>query len=147
MVRAAVFVCRGLGADVASSSSEDGSGDDDEDDAGLSGEEEVVIGEDNDVILDESEWGVGAAAGRPQDDKTLIAVDAATRRLAAVDLEWSNMRAVDIFAVLQSFVGGGGAIERVVVYLSDYGRQEREHEKEHGPRGLTLAEVRPESSE
>ena len=42
----------------------------------------------------------------------------ATPRLAAVDLDWGHVRAVDIFAVLRSFVPKGGAIRRVVVYPS-----------------------------
>ena len=42
----------------------------------------------------------------------------ATRRLAAVDLDWDHVRAVDILAVLRSFVPQGGAIQRVVVYPS-----------------------------
>ena len=42
----------------------------------------------------------------------------ATRRLAAVDLDWDHVRAVDILAVLRSFVPKGGAIQRVVVYPS-----------------------------
>lgn len=42
----------------------------------------------------------------------------ATPRLAAVDLDWDHVRAVDILAVLRSFVPKGGAIQRVVVYPS-----------------------------
>ncbi len=42
----------------------------------------------------------------------------ATCRLAAVDLDWEHVRAVDILAVLRSFVPKGGAITRVVVYPS-----------------------------
>ena len=64
-----------------------------------------------------------------------------TRRLAAVDLDWSRMRAVDVFAVLQSFVGKKGQLKEVTVYLSDYGKQEMAYEKEHGPRGLQTGEV------
>lgn len=42
----------------------------------------------------------------------------ATPRLAAVDLDWDHVRAVDILAVLRSFVPKGGAIQCVVVYPS-----------------------------
>lgn len=42
----------------------------------------------------------------------------ATPRLAAVDLDWEHVRAVDILAVLRSFVPQGGAIRRVVVHPS-----------------------------
>jgi hypothetical protein len=105
---------------------------------GSSGDDEdVVIGEDDDVNLDSSDWGIGAAAGRPDSDTSLIFLDVATTRLAVVDLDWSRIRAADIFAVLQSFVVGNGALKKVVVYVSDYGAKEMAREKEHGPRGLT----------
>jgi hypothetical protein len=127
--------CRGLGAGAAlsgsASESEDASGSSD-----LEGEEPLAIGGDDDVELDASEWGVGAAAGRPDADATLRAVPEATARLAAVDLDWTRIRAVDIYAVLRSFVGARGALRRVVVYVSDYGKEQMAREKEHGPQGL-----------
>jgi hypothetical protein len=52
------------------------------------------------------------------------------------------MRAVDIFAVLQSFVAGRGALREVVVYVSDYGAKEMAREKVHGPKGLPHETVR-----
>lgn len=42
----------------------------------------------------------------------------ATARLAAVDLDWEHVRAVDILAVMRSFVPKGGSIQSVVVYPS-----------------------------
>ena len=94
------------------------------------------------VHLDPAEWGVGAAAGHPEVDDTLQMVHEETGRLAAVDLDWSRMRAVDIFAVLQSFVKGHGTLRRVVIYVSDYGKQEMAHEKAHGPRSIAVDSVR-----
>lgn len=121
-------MCRGMAdRDSPSSSDVEGSNSDDED---------VIIGEDDDVNLDSSEWGIGAAAGRPDADASLIFLDAATPRLAVVDLDWSRMRAADIFAVLRSFVVGKGALKKVVVYVSNYGAAEMAREKEHGPRGV-----------
>lgn len=138
-------------SDQSSSSDEDAAGDSDpEPDADLD-DGEMLIGTDPDVVddieLDPSEWGIGAAAGRPDVDTTLIAVQSETRRLAAVDLEWSRMRAVDVFAVLQSFVGKQGDVTEVTVYVSDYGKQEMAHEKEHGPRGLATGVVRTINSQ
>ena len=123
------------------SSSSDDSPDDSDLDASDDGGE-IVIGEDDEVHLDPAEWGIGAAAGRPDDDATLSTIDDATARLAAVDLDWSRMRAVDVFAVLQSFVAGRGALRRVAVYVSDYGQAEMAREKAHGPRGLAHDSVR-----
>eukprot|EP00892_Ulva_mutabilis_P002065 jgi/Ulvmu1/1185/UM108_0013.1 len=138
---------RGMASDQSSSSDGEAGDSDVEPDANLD-DAEVVIGADaaDDIELDPSEWGIGAAAGRPDADTTLVAVDSATRRLAAVDLEWSRMRAVDVFAVLQSFVGKQGEVKEVTVYVSDYGKQEMAHEKEHGPRGLATGEGEAEAT-
>ena len=49
----------------------------------------------------------------------------ATPWLAAVDLDWEHVRAVDIFAVLRSFVPQDGSIRSVTVYPSGVrGRRE-----------------------
>jgi hypothetical protein len=131
--------CRGMLSASGSSSSDES----DSDSVGSSADGgEVIIGEDDDVELDPAEWGVGAAAGRPDADATLQMVNEATSRLAVVDLDWSRMRAVDVFAVLQSFVAGRGALRRVVVYVSDYGAREMAREKARGPRGLAHDSVR-----
>jgi hypothetical protein len=45
----------------------------------------------------------------------------ATPRLAAVDLDWDHLRAVDVLAALRSFLPQGGAICSVVVYPSGGG--------------------------
>jgi hypothetical protein len=47
------------------------------------------------------EWGVGALAANPEEQVPLVE---ATRRLAVVDLDWGAVRAVDILAVLRSFL-------------------------------------------
>jgi len=120
---------RGIGAAEESSSEEEGSGDE-------GGDLELAIGEDQPVELDPAEWGIGAAAGNPDVDATLLELSEATARLAVVDLEWRRMRAVDILAVLQSFLPKGGAVRRVTVYVSDYGRAAMERERVDGPQGL-----------
>lgn len=55
------------------------------------------------------------------------------RRVALVDLDWSRVRAVDIFAVLKSFLPEGGRLISVRVYLSDYGKERMEAERVKGP--------------
>ncbi|KAI3438627.1 hypothetical protein D9Q98_001049 [Chlorella vulgaris] len=83
---------------------------------------------------DLQEWGVGALAANPEEEIPLL--PDATCRLAAVDLDWEHVRAVDILAVLRSFVPKGGAITRVVVYPSDYGLDRMAQEAVMGPRGI-----------
>ena len=46
-----------------------------------------------------------------------------TRRLAVCNLNWDQVRAVDLLAVLKSFEPAGGAIRSVSVYLSDFGAE------------------------
>ncbi|EFN57460.1 hypothetical protein CHLNCDRAFT_57252 [Chlorella variabilis] len=83
---------------------------------------------------DLEEWGVGALAANPE-EPILMQPDA-TPRLAAVDLDWEHVRAVDILAVLRSFVPQGGAIRRVVVHPSDYGLERMAQEAVMGPQGI-----------
>jgi hypothetical protein len=66
-----------------------------------------------------------------------------TRRLALVNLDWEQLRAVDIFALLQSVVPerGGGALLRVAVHPSNYGLARMEEEARHGPTRLFAAAV------
>ena len=99
----------------------------------------IVIGTGpDDVQLDPEEWGIGAAAGNPHADATLTEMEDATPRIAIVDQDWGRTRAVDLFAVLHSCLGGRGVLRRLTVYESDYGRQEMAREAAHGPRGVAV---------
>ncbi|XP_065856168.1 pre-rRNA-processing protein ESF1 [Euphorbia lathyris] len=59
-----------------------------------------------------------------------------TRRLAAVDMDWRHVRAVDLYVVLCSFLPKGGEIVSVAVYPSEFGLQRMQEEELHGPVGL-----------
>lgn len=59
-----------------------------------------------DVLAD---WGVGAMAANPDE---AIPEGRETRRLAVLDLDWSHVRAVDILAVLRSFLSAGQVSRR-----------------------------------
>jgi len=63
------------------------------------------------------------------------------RFLALVNLDWAQIRAVDIHALLQSCIPsmGGGSILRVTVYPSDYGLARMEEEARDGPVRLLRA--------
>lgn len=56
-----------------------------------------------------------------------------THRLAAVNLDWDNFQAADIFAVASVFLPAGGRIESVIIYPSEFGRERMEYEDLHGP--------------
>ncbi|XP_051147664.1 pre-rRNA-processing protein esf1 [Andrographis paniculata] len=63
-------------------------------------------------------------------------IDKETRRLAVVNLDWSQVRAVDLYVLLNSFVPKGGQIVSVTVYPSEFGLKRMEEEAVHGPVGL-----------
>ncbi len=52
--------------------------------------------------------------------------------LVATNLDWENIRAVDIFAIISSFAPPG-AVKRVQVYQSDFGRERMTKDKLSGP--------------
>jgi hypothetical protein len=122
---------RGLAGSSSSSSSESESDDGSEEDV----DNELVQGildEDIEALYDE--WGVGAYAANPNEDVPML--EDATNRLACVDMDWENVKAVDILAVLKSFVPDGGRIVSVTVYPSDYGLEKMEEEKTSGPKRI-----------
>jgi len=56
-----------------------------------------------------------------------------SRRFAAVNLDWDNVRAVDLLKTFSSFVNGGGRIVSVTVYPSEFGKERMEREEMEGP--------------
>jgi hypothetical protein len=59
-----------------------------------------------------------------------------TNRIALVNMDWEHVKAVDIYALLQSFVSGPGAIMNVSVYPSTFGLERMALESSIGPVGL-----------
>ena len=108
--------------DVSSSS--------DEDDDSESSDEE-----DGD---DDGEDPVHGAAGvldpSSRNEEVEITYDASPY-LVVTNLDWDHMRAVDVFCFLSSFTPPG-AVKSVKVYQSDFGKEQMEKEKVHGPTGL-----------
>lgn len=78
----------------------------------------------------EGEWGIGAMAANPDEH---IPDSDETHRLAIVDLDWDKIRAVDILAVLRSFLGKGQNITAVAVYPSNFGLEKMKEEAASGP--------------
>ncbi len=56
-----------------------------------------------------------------------------TKRIAVVNLDWDNIRAADLYAVFSSFLAGGGRIEKLAVYKSEFGKERMEREEMEGP--------------
>lgn len=56
-----------------------------------------------------------------------------TARLAAVNMDWDNIRATDIMAVAGSFVPADGRILNVTVYPSEFGLERLQREEIEGP--------------
>ncbi|KAL2482620.1 Uncharacterized protein Fot_44064 [Forsythia ovata] len=63
-------------------------------------------------------------------------IDNETPRHAVVNLDWNQVRAIDLYALLSSFLPKGGQIMSVAVYPSDFGLKRMEEEAVHGPVGL-----------
>jgi hypothetical protein len=54
-------------------------------------------------------------------------------RLAAVNMDFDNIRATDVLAVANSFVPAGGKILSVVIYPSEFGMERLQREELEGP--------------
>lgn len=111
-------------------SDEEGSQFDSEGEQDESGSEEVE--EEDEAAV--AEFGIGVLAANPREKIPLL--PDATSRLACVDLDWENVRAVDILVALRSFLPRGGAIRSVTVYPSDYGLERMAAEAKSGPQGI-----------
>ena len=66
-----------------------------------------------------------------------------TKRIAAVNLDWDNLRATDLFAVFNSFLKAvnkgesstAGRLVHVKIYPSEFGKSRMEKEEAEGPGG------------
>ncbi|KAL3525230.1 hypothetical protein ACH5RR_013602 [Cinchona calisaya] len=69
-------------------------------------------------------------------EENIPEIDKETRRVAVVNMDWSQVKAVDLYVVLSSFLPRGGHIMSVAVYPSEFGLKRMEEEAIHGPVGL-----------
>jgi hypothetical protein len=94
-------------------------------DGGLeSSSDESSDGEEDENIEDETELAGGDNA---------VPTGDISSRLAAVNMDWDNMRAIDIMGVANSFVPAGGRILNVVIYPSEFGMERLQREEIEGP--------------
>ncbi|KAL7488686.1 hypothetical protein ACHAW6_014281 [Cyclotella cf. meneghiniana] len=61
--------------------------------------------------------------------------DCSTPYMAVLNLDWTHIRAVDVYAMLQSFCPPG-TLKKVEIYPSDFGIEMMEKERIQGPCGL-----------
>lgn len=80
---------------------------------------------------DETEEEDEAESSADEQDK--IPTGDATRRIAAVNMDWDRLQAVDLLKVLGGFKPAGGVIERVSIYPSEFGKERMAREDLEGP--------------
>uniref|UniRef100_A0A336LQA1 CSON000550 protein n=1 Tax=Culicoides sonorensis TaxID=179676 RepID=A0A336LQA1_CULSO len=92
-----------------------------------SSDEESSEEEDNELVLDHV-WGeLDADAPRTEDS---------TYRLAACNMDWDRIRAVDIMVLCNSFLPPGGIVKKVSIYPSEFGKERLKEEEITGPKEL-----------
>lgn len=108
-VATALDRARGEGLESSSSEEEDSDSDDEE-------EEEIVL-EESDIELEE---------GKPEEGDP-------SDTFAVVNMDWDNIRAVDLMATFSSFVPKSGLIKSITIYPSEFGKEQMQKEEIEGP--------------
>jgi hypothetical protein len=94
-------------------------------DGGLESSSDESSSDEEDVEVDEETELAGGDNDVPTGD--------ISSRLAAVNMDWDNMRAIDILGVANSFVPAGGRILDVTIYPSEFGMERLQREEIEGP--------------
>lgn len=99
-----------------------------------------------DIDLSETEDVNGQADDQEEEDDQ-PSIDP-TKRIAAVNLDWDNLRAADLYSVFNSFLNtkrngessaGLGKLLDVKIYPSQFGKERMEKEEQEGPGGGIFA--------
>lgn len=121
--------------------------------SGESSEEEAVASDEESECEEASDRAHEDSARRSslQLEATLpeeqVPTGEATSRLAVMNCDWQNLRALDLMMVLQSFCPAGIAIRSVNVYPSDFGLKEMARENALGPQGIWNTSTRESEEE
>jgi hypothetical protein len=99
----------------------------------------------SDEDVDESAFEDGAVDGQLADGQVEIEEGEVTRRLAVVNMDWDHIKAQDLFALFASFIPGDshGAVEKVAIYPSEYGKERIQREDFEGPPKDIFEQVQP----
>ena len=125
--------------DVASSSGSDDFSDGNEDDQFFQdAEKELDARGSSDIEIKEDEEKIYNENLRVHE---AVLTGEETKRLAVVNLDWDRVRAVDLHALLQSFLSGAGTVTKVTIYPSEYGLKMMAQDEQFGPRGIYTAAV------
>lgn len=96
-----------------------------------------------DIDLSETEDIPGQVDEDQEEDDDTPSIEP-TKRIAAVNLDWDNLRAADLYAVFNSFLNmkrngessaGLGKLLDVKIYPSQFGKERMEKEEQEGPGG------------
>uniref|UniRef100_A0A803KXE2 NUC153 domain-containing protein n=1 Tax=Chenopodium quinoa TaxID=63459 RepID=A0A803KXE2_CHEQI len=96
---------------------------------------------DDDSLTSDSDDDEVAGVDVSEDDESVEVenvpvIDSETHRLAVVNMDWNQVKAVDIFMMLRSFLPKEGRIKAVTVYPSEFGLKRMEEEAVRGPVAL-----------
>ncbi|KAG5887354.1 hypothetical protein JTB14_018369 [Gonioctena quinquepunctata] len=69
-------------------------------------------------------------------DNDAETIEEATYRLAACNMDWDRMRAVDLMVLFNSFLPPGGVTKSVIIYPSEFGKARMKEEEIKGPTEL-----------
>lgn len=86
-----------------------------------------------------------AATLQNQGDEGILMGDASSR-IAAVNLDWDNLRATDLMAVFSSFLPPGGRLLMVSIYPSQFGKERMGREEMEGPPKEIFASLQGKST-
>ncbi|GAA0183405.1 hypothetical protein LIER_30821 [Lithospermum erythrorhizon] len=111
------------------SDEEEEEGESDEDSSEISGTSSSESDSDEEGYVDDEDDTFVQEENIPEIDKE-------THRLAIVNMDWSQVKAADLYVLLSSFLPKGGQIKSVAVYPSEFGLQRMEEEAVRGPVGL-----------
>lgn len=89
---------------------------------------------DGDETEEEVEVGEETASGLVRNGGDIdVPLGDVSRRFAVVNLDWDNVRAVDLFKAFSSFATGSGRVVSVTIYPSEFGKERMEREEMEGP--------------
>lgn len=88
-----------------------------------------VIGSSDESSTDEEE----DEEEEEQEEETKVPEGEPTRRIAAVNMDWDNIKAVDLLKVLNGFKPSASVIKSVSIYPSQFGKERMQREDIEGP--------------